>query len=201
MTRRILLAGVLGGFAMFLWEGLAHEALPLGRAGIRGLNHEAEVVAALKANIAQPGFYIFPGGEVLEAGLSGEQKKEAMRKAMEQWRLGPAGIMVVHPEGINPESPRQLATQCILDIASALLAAFLLSLGMSRSTYGRRVLFITVIGLLPTLNAELPYWNWYGFPGAFALAQATTHVVGFFFAGLVIAKLVDSPVTKSPATA
>jgi hypothetical protein len=31
---RILLAGVLGGIAMFVWKSITHMALPLGEAGI-----------------------------------------------------------------------------------------------------------------------------------------------------------------------
>ena len=69
--KKILLAGVLGGIAMFLWEGLAHVVLPLGEAGIRGLDNEAAVVATIKDNVKQAGFYIFPGGEALQPGLSG----------------------------------------------------------------------------------------------------------------------------------
>jgi hypothetical protein len=34
MTKRIILAGVLGGIAMFIWTAIAHMALPLGEAGI-----------------------------------------------------------------------------------------------------------------------------------------------------------------------
>jgi hypothetical protein len=36
MAKKILLAGILGGLALFAWESLAHMVLPLGDAGIRG---------------------------------------------------------------------------------------------------------------------------------------------------------------------
>ena len=188
--KKILLAGVLGGIAMFLWEGLAHVVLPLGEAGIRGLDNEAAVVATIKDNVKQAGFYIFPGGEALQPGLSGAQKQEAMRKAVEKWRAGPSGIMIVNPGGIEADSPRQLITQGLLDIAVALLAAFLLSKVSSLSGYGGRLLFVALIGLVPTINAELPYWNWYGFPSVFTAAQALVHFVGFFVAGLILAAMV-----------
>jgi hypothetical protein len=35
MTKRILLAGLLGGLAMFIWQSVAHVVLPLGEAGIQ----------------------------------------------------------------------------------------------------------------------------------------------------------------------
>jgi hypothetical protein len=34
------------------------------------------------------------------------------------------------------------------------------------------------------------YWNWYGFPNAFFLAQGVDMIVGWALAGAVIAKLI-----------
>jgi hypothetical protein len=39
------------------------------------------------------------------------------------------------------------------------------------------------------------YWNWYGFPNAFFLAQGVDMVVGWSLAGAVIAKLIPSAQT------
>ena len=43
-SMKILLAGILGGIAMFIWTSIAHLAFPLGEAGLRpnliaGLSH------------------------------------------------------------------------------------------------------------------------------------------------------------------
>jgi len=193
MLKPLLLAAVLGGLGMFMWEGISREVLPLGQAGVSPLNNEAAIVATLKENVKQPGFYIFPGGEMLNSGLSGDQKKAAMQRATDLWRAGPSGIMVVHPEGLDIESPRTLITQCVLDILVTLIAAFLLSKASAGASYGARVLFVALIGLVPTLSAELPYWNWYGFPTNYILAAGLMHLIGFGLAGLVVAKFVKTP--------
>ena len=52
--------------------------------------------------------------------------------------------------------------------------------------------FVSLIGLVPTLNAELPYWNWYGFPSTYVLATGFVHLMGFVVAGLVVAALVKT---------
>jgi hypothetical protein len=199
MTKKILLAGILGGILMFLWEGFAHQVLPLGEAGISALDNEAAFVAVVKDTVKRPGFYIFPGGEMLQPGLTGAHKEEVMKKAMEQWQTGPSGIMIVHPEGTDAGSPMLFIRQCLFDIGVTLLAAFLLSM-TSLSSFGARLLFVSLIGLVPTLNAELPYWNWYGFPPAYLFAQGFTHLMGFVLAGLVIARLVKT-VPLLPAAA
>ena len=64
MTKRILLAGVLGGVAMFIWTSIAHMALPLGEAGISEIPNEAAVLAAMQTSLGDKSglyFYPFPG--------------------------------------------------------------------------------------------------------------------------------------------
>ena len=49
MLKRILLAGVLGGIALFVWEGIAHEVLPLGEAGVKALPNELSSVRSSRS--------------------------------------------------------------------------------------------------------------------------------------------------------
>jgi len=48
MVKRILLAGLVAGIALYVWESLAHMVLPLGELGVRGLGNEAAIIAAVK---------------------------------------------------------------------------------------------------------------------------------------------------------
>jgi hypothetical protein len=192
MTKQILLAALLGGAAMFLWEGVSHELLPLGEAGIRGLDNEPAVVATVKDNVKQAGFYIFPGGDALKPGLSSAEHEAAMKKMEEVWRTGPSGIMIVHPEGFTTSMGVLFATQYGFDVLVTLIAAWLLSKAAFLGSYLSRLIFVTAIGLVPTINAELPLWNWYGFPGMYVLSQGVVHLVGFLVAGLIVAKLVKA---------
>lgn len=187
--KRIILGAVVGGIAMFLWEGLAHEALPLGEAGLKGLSAESPAVAAIKQNINAPGFYLFPWVEETP-GMTSAQKQQAAQKSMQQAKVGPAGLMVVHPEGMDYSMPKLLGIQCVLDILTMLLASVLVSWCAVLKGYGARVLFVAALGLLPTLTVHLPLWNWYNFPGAYTAAQFVVHAVGFLLGGLVVAALV-----------
>jgi hypothetical protein len=136
----------------------------------------------------------------LQPGLTSAQKEEAMKKAAEQWKAGPAGIMVVHPEGLTGDSPMNLVTQVLFDIGVTLVAAILLSFA-PLSSFGGRVAFVAAIGLVPTLNAELPYWNFYGFPTVFVMAQALIHLVGFAVAGVVLAMMIKTAAPKPALSA
>jgi hypothetical protein len=60
LSYEILLAGILGGIAMFIWTSIAHLVLPLGEAGIQEIPNESAVLSAMQSNIGdQTGVYIF----------------------------------------------------------------------------------------------------------------------------------------------
>ena len=63
MAKRIVLAGVLGGLALFLWGSLSHIVLGLGEVGIREIPpaQEQGVLETLRPGLREPGFYFFPG--------------------------------------------------------------------------------------------------------------------------------------------
>ena len=187
--KRILLGGVLGGLAMFFWEGLAHEVLPLGQAGLNGLAIDSAVPVAAKQGIRQAGLYMFPWYEETPQ-MTSDQKKQGMQKAMEQAKAGPTGMMVVYPEGRDYSAGKLLATQAVLDILVMLLAAVLVARGTVLKSYGARAGFVGALGLIPGLTVHLPFWNWYGFPTAYATAQIVMHIVAFVVGGLVVGALV-----------
>ncbi|PWU05257.1 MAG: hypothetical protein C5B51_15015 [Terriglobia bacterium] len=172
--KRILLAGLLSGIAVFAWESVTHLASPLGQAGIKPLSNEQAVLTSLKDNIEDAGFYFFPAPTPQNAG-----------------QQGVTGIMVVNPNGSLAMAPGQLITQAGADIIAMILAAALL-VAVPIAGFGKRVLFVTAMGLLPVLRSELPYWNWYGFPSMYLIAQTVIQVGAFAVGGLVLAKMIKS---------
>ena len=173
MTKRILLAALLGGIALFLWEFVAHMISGLGEAGVRGLDNEAAVMDALKQNIKTPGFYLFPAPQY-KPGMTAEERRQCMREMQVKWSTGLSGLMVVHPEGQPSLTGGQLMTQFGADLVVMLLAAVLLA-QVGAAGFGARLLFVTSLAVVPILRSELPYWNWYGFPGVY-LALSLIHI-------------------------
>ena len=66
-------------------------------------------------------------------------------------------------------------------------------------TFGARLGFVIVAGVLAAIATNISYWNWYGFPTVYTAAYIFTQVVGFFFAGIAIALVLKRP--ASPITA
>lgn len=189
MNNRLLLAGLLGGFALFAWEFVAHDLTPLGTAGMARLDNEGTIRAYFKQNIFHPGLYYFPAPETAP-GMTAQQQKDAMAKAAELARTGPTGLLLVHGSQ-ELITPRQLVIQFVADVISILLAALLLA-QFRPLGFAARALFVTALGLLPGLRTLIPLWNWYGFPNRYVAAQMAIDIVGFFAAGLIVAKLVQS---------
>jgi hypothetical protein len=175
--KRILLAGILGGLALFFWGGLSHMALRLGEVGVRPLPNPQPPVEALKTSVPKSGFYYFPAVD-----SSGKMRAEDVG--------GPNGILIYHPSGAAVAMGAPMAKECILNIVQALLAALLLSLVPGLTGFMARAGFIVLAGLLGSAAMAIEYWNWYGFPTDYTLGFLADRFIGFFILGLVVAAFV-----------
>ncbi len=190
MNKRILLAGILGGVALFFWEFAAHMGLPLGEAGMSALPNEAAVTASFK-EVKADGLYFFPGGGY-RSDMTSAEKQQAMEKAQAMMASGsPGGLLLLHPGGMKGMTGGQLGTQFAADVVSMLLAAFVVA-QLGAVSFGARLLVTILLAALPALRSHIPLWNWYGFPGAYTSAQITIDVVGFAIGGAIVAKLTQS---------
>jgi hypothetical protein len=187
MTTRIILAGVLGGIAMFIWTSIAHMVLPLGEAGIKELPNEQAVFAALRTSLGdQSGLYLFPGLGVGE-NPTREQKSEAMKHMGERLASNPSGLVMYYPAGARPLSMgKLLSIEFATELLESILAVFLLA--QTRiATFGGRAGFVFVAGILAAIATNVSYWNWYGFPCVYTASYMFIQVIGFLCVGLVAA--------------
>ena len=184
--KRILIAGVLGAIAMFAWTSIAHMILPLGTIGIKELPNEAPALSALNASAgAADGMYMYPG-----MGLGNNPSMQQMRDAMPAYEkkraTSPSGILIYHPPGRTDPMGPMLGIEFGKELGMTLLAAALLA--MTRlETYGSKVGFFAVVGLIAVMATNVSYWNWYGFPTSYTVAYMFTDLMGFVAAGLAAA--------------
>jgi hypothetical protein len=170
--KRIAIAAIVGGLIVFVWSAISHMLLPLGEMGVSTLPNEAAVLETLKTSIPESGLYIFPTPTDPSAANP----------------AGPAGIMVFHPNGGMDMSPKRLGNELLSNVLAAAIAAIVASL--MAAAYGRRVLAIALLGLFGWLSLVVSYWIWYGFPALYILGEGINEMVGWFLAGLAIAKIV-----------
>jgi len=196
MTTRAFFAAILGGIAMFIWSFVAHDLLPLGETGMREFNDEAPMLDALKTNLGHAGgLYHFPGHRA-GPNATRQEKTDAMKRAMEKAASGPSGMLLYHPAR-EFSFGRLLGIEFATELLEAILVVFLLTQTRIES-FGGRVGFVLVAGILAAITTNIPYWNWYGFPSNYTAAYMSIEIIGFLWVGLVAALLLKS---RSPASA
>ena len=185
---RILLAGILGGIAMFIWTSIAHMALPLGEAGINEIPNESAVLDAMKSSMGdKTGLYIFPGLGIGKDATH-EQKSEAMKQMQQRIATNPSGILMYHPPGRPFGFGKSLAVEFSTEVLQAILVIWLLAQTRIES-FGGRVGFVVIAGILAAITTNVSYWNWYGFPSVYTISYILIEIVGFALVGIVAAML------------
>lgn len=185
---KLVLAALLAAGAIFFWESVAHMFTPLGEAGLTFMPRPDAVSSALQSAIGdQTGMYIYPTGG-LTAKSSREEKQKAMELINNEMKTKPSGLLVYKPAGTEFNFGKHLAVQFLTDLGKALLLLGLLS-QTRLASYGARLGFVILVGILAAIVTNIPYWNWYGFTGAYTVAQIVVEILSFTCAGLIIAWL------------
>jgi hypothetical protein len=139
----------------------------------------------------QAGLYLFPGMGVGDNPTK-EQEEEAMKNYEGKLAKNPSGLLLYYPAGSRPMvMGKWLTVEFLKQLLVSILAVFLLA--QTRiATYGGRVGFVFVVGIVAAVTTNVSYWNWYGFPGAYTVPYMTIEIVGFIFAGLAAALVCKS---------
>jgi hypothetical protein len=182
---KILLAGVLGGMAMFIWTSIAHLALPLGEAGVSEIPNESAVLSAMQSNIGdQTGLYIFPGMGIGK-NATRQEKNEAMKQIAAKAASGPSGLLMYH--ATRPFTfGKWMGIEFATELLEAILVVFLLA-QTHIAGFGGRVGFVLVAGIMTAIATNVSYWNWYGFPSVYIGSYMLIQVIGFLCVGIVAA--------------
>ena len=181
---RILLAGIIGGIAMFVWTSIAHMALPLGEAGINEIPNEPAVLSAMHTSMGDnDGLYIFPGLGVGK-NATREEKNEAMKQMQQRIAANPSGILMYHPPGRPFAFGKSLAVEFSTEVLQAILVIWLLA-QTGIDSFAARVGFVVIAGILAAITTNVSYWNWYGFPGVYTASYMLIEIVGFLLVGVI----------------
>lgn len=187
---RILIAGILGAVAMYIWSTIAHVATPLATMGVSHLNHEQPVMDAVRTDLgSKSGFYLYPWSEDMSAdGMKAQQAK---------LDANGMGLLVYRAPGTASVSMgKPMIHEFINELVQVLIATWLLAQS-AVAGYARRTIFVTAIGVCVGIGTNVSYHIWYGFPADYTLANIVMQVVGYLVAGLVIAGVLRKNGTAS----
>jgi hypothetical protein len=189
---RFIIAGVVGGVAMFVWSSIAHMVLPLGQIGVGEIPNEEAVIGALGTTLGNAdGLYIFPGLGLPE-NATAEQQNAAMGEYDKKLASQPSGLLIYHPPGAEGMTPKRLVTEFATELLEAFVVAFILAT-TALSTLPARLGLVVAIGAAAAVTTNVPYWNWYGFPNDYTLSYMSVEFVAYLAAGLVAIFIVKPP--------
>ncbi|HUJ04012.1 MAG TPA: hypothetical protein VLW75_10265 [Rhizomicrobium sp.] len=179
---RILIAGILGAIAMFVWTSIAHVATPLGHIGFSQIPNEVPVVEAMERAIGDhDGLYFFPWVDPSDS--------RAMQNYAEKTKNSASGFIIYHAPGASNDMMKPMIYEFAKELIEALIAAFLVGVAGSAG-YAGRVGFVTLVGVTAAISTNASYWIWYKFPCDYTLAYMAITLIGYFVAALVIAAIV-----------
>ncbi|HJU89482.1 MAG TPA: hypothetical protein VJ672_08825 [Gemmatimonadaceae bacterium] len=180
--RRILLAGLFGGLAAFIWGALSWGVLPFQTAKFADIPDEGLIAESLKARLTEQAVYHYPSFP--PASASAEEEAAWQRRL----QTGPVIPMLVYmPSGTKP-LPAALAGEILFDIAAATVAAWLLSLVLPRlAGFAARVGFVASLGILAALATHGSDWNWGMLPARYAVISSLDLAIEWLLVGLVLA--------------
>jgi hypothetical protein len=188
MNKKMWLAGLVVAVIMFFWAFVAHDLLPLGEMMISTTPNEDAVLAGIKTNVNGTGFYMLPGDVMNKIKtMPKDQQKAAMEQAQARWMAGPRAIVIY---GAEPSAGfgMLLGREFLSTLVAGLIIAYLFATALPNlRTFGHRVVFVTLVGLLPFLIVDISLWNWYGFPPSYVVSEVGDYVVGTLLAGIFLA--------------
>jgi hypothetical protein len=178
--RRILIAGVLAGLAMFVWESVAHILLPFGEMGLSSLPDDAAVRAALAAQLGNAdGLFIYPTIQMDQTPSP-----------------GPWGLLLYHPQWAF--SWAALGWEALVELAMGVGLAWLVALANAAS-FGRRMAIAALVGVAAAIAVSPSYTIWFGFPLAYTAAQMIVALGDYLIGGALIAWLLKPRETAAAA--
>jgi hypothetical protein len=178
---RIIIAGIAGGVAMFIWSTIVHVVLPLGQIGFGQIPQESQVLTAMQNSIGdKPGLYFYPWTDM--------KSPNAMADEAAKMKVHPSGLLLYKPAGASSDMTKPMIVEFAKEALISLIAAFLLAQTMLAG-YAARVGFVALTGVAAGITTSVSYWNWYGFPTDYTLAYMSIDIVGYVAAGFAIAAI------------
>jgi hypothetical protein len=188
MGKQLALGSVLGAIVLFVWSAIAWMLVPWPGEPLRTFTNDEAVAQAIKANAPRSGNYLLPNEPKRTPGMTDQQYKATEQAAQERMARGPIVFASVRLEPFGSMG-KALVIKFLTQLIVALIATILV-LQAGALSYSGRVGFFTAIGIIIFVGANVDEWNWWGFSNAYTVMQLGVILIGWFLAGLVVAKFV-----------
>ena len=196
---RVVIAGIVAGLAVFSAGAFNHMVLGLEGRAMKRVPDDAAFREYLSKKTLPSGLYSFP--EMAEGfeKMSQEEQQKEWDRANEEYKRGPAGLLLIAPTGEDMMGPRQLVLEALTNIGAALIASWIVSLAAAGTPLLLRWLIVFSMGLFAWLSVSASFAIWYRFPWPYVLDSLFGAMIEWAVAGLLVALIVRSGSAARPA--
>ncbi|MCH9614059.1 MAG: hypothetical protein SP1CHLAM54_10690 [Chlamydiia bacterium] len=165
----IIKGGIYGGVIVYVWMIISYTVLPWHHSTMQSFSSERHMSNVVTENCKTDGIYVMPHS----AENEGKAPFVFMSVRLKGHEMGTATFII------------SLITQVI----GAAFISYLLS-RTAALMYAAKVIFVIFAGFVAWLLGMFPSWNWIGFPASYVFVSLADFIIGWFLAGLVMAKVV-----------
>lgn len=174
MCKKFVLGGLVGGLIFFIWSAASWMFLPWHMTTISTFKDEVVIKKAVTDNVSQSGVYFSPAMT---------HQNQAQTNQQMQPPIIFATVMLENPVSMN----HMMGIGLLISIIGALFMTWIAAQAVGAG-YFKRLFIVFMVALTACVTIYLPYWNWFGFPVNYTIVMFADQLIGWFIAGLVIAK-------------
>jgi hypothetical protein len=179
MGKALIKGALWGGIVVFIWGFISWGLIPWHAMAFKKFHNQGAISLLIRESAPSSGIYLLPDPMAAKNAKEKAEIRQDMKK-------GPFIFASVRLEGCSM-SVLKFVGSLIMDLVVAFFITWLL-LHTKGMNYGKKVGFVTMVGLIAAILGHFPAWNWWGFPGSFVLVGMVDVVIGWFLAGLVMAR-------------
>ncbi|MDN3508222.1 MAG: hypothetical protein P0S94_04810 [Simkaniaceae bacterium] len=170
--KRVLLAAVLGGLFIILWELFSWNVIPWYKEAIRPLANEKFVSWIVTENSDDRGIYVlpYPGSKV-------EKDEQVFIFAS------------ISPKGLNMSAPLYYIYASVTQFAIAGVMGWLLTMTRPQN-FMRRVWFLLIFNVIAGCAVHVTNAIWWGVSYAYLTVAMSDLIISGFMQALIIASIV-----------
>jgi hypothetical protein len=183
---KTILAAILGGILVFVWNAVSWMVLNWHEPTIKSLTQ------VLVQSAPASGIYVLNYPAQTHAQDASGQPLETPPQAGADATTAagsPFAFVAFAREGFGRnQMTRQYAYSLAVNIVTAMLIVLLVR-AADGLNYLQRFLFIATVGIIIALAGRMPYWIWWQFPLGYMLVDCADVVIGWTIAAVIMAAL------------
>jgi hypothetical protein len=192
MTGKLFTGALVGALVLFMSGFIWYGLLPFADASFAQLPNEPAIVQTLQSSNLESGTYIYP-----------KMIRDGGPTSMDEWMAlhekGPLFEVRYHKEGAAPGGFGMMGTGFVHFLIVALIAAGMLRMALPvLPTYGKRVIFVMMLGIFAAVLVQPSGPIWFYYPWDRAISDIFYTAVSWLLAGLAMGGIIKPTHTAAP---